>query len=237
MPPTSTGTSPATSVAKPVARVALVDVQESMAGILRDCFRQFGIQTVPVAADTAAQRLMKEKFDACVLRLDENAAALLQLIRTSPSNRRILIYGIAAATQEALRLSQYGINAVLEENLDRQSALKVVRGTYLLVVHELRRYVRVPIVAQVLIETAARRKLLATSLEISAGGMSLSTPAKLASGEPVEVRFDLPGASGVAVRANTCWARTDGQIGVRFTAEDNRRFRVKKWIEDYLDIL
>jgi len=157
MPSTSTGTSPATSVAKPVARVALVDVEESTSGILRDCFRQFGIQTVPVTADTAAQRLLKEKFDACVLRLDESAAALLELIRTSPSNRRVVIYGISATTQEALRLSQYGINAVLEQTLDRQSALKVVRATYLLVVHELRRYVRVPIVAEVLIETAARR--------------------------------------------------------------------------------
>ncbi|MGH8459931.1 MAG: hypothetical protein ACRESV_11305 [Nevskiales bacterium] len=55
-PPTmSAGTTTPTGAPpkKTVATVALVDLEEPAAGILRDCFKQFGIQTAALEGDVA----------------------------------------------------------------------------------------------------------------------------------------------------------------------------------------
>lgn len=220
---------------KVVATVALIGLDEAASGILRDCFKQFGIRTTAVG-DDAIQRLKREKFEACVLRLQEaGAEAILETARTSPSNRRIVVYGICRNAQEALRLSRYGINAILADPVERQSALRVVRATHLLVINELRRYVRIPIFTEVGL-TVQGRKHAATSMEISAGGMSLKTQFRAAPPTAVEVEFTLPDSQHLAVGANVCWQREPDLLGVRFVATDQRRLAVKKWIDDYLGL-
>src|SRR5579884_984573 len=79
---------------KASARVALIDIDSSTATVLRDSFRQFGIETHPLHD---ASRLQKEKFDACVIQLDEKAEAHLQEARNSRSNRRIVVFGICGS--------------------------------------------------------------------------------------------------------------------------------------------
>lgn len=222
---------------KVVARVAAINLDEPTAAVLRDCFKQFGIQTVAVG-DDAAQRLHKEKFEACVLRLsDPEAATILHAARTSPSNSRLVIYGVATNVQEALRFSKYGVNAVLDHPVERQSALKVVRATHLLVVHELRRYVRLPVVTEVDVATSDA-KFRATCQEISAGGMSMSSTARLKKEQPVEVTFALPNMTRkICVKATVGWLREGEKlIGVRFDSSDEERLHVKRWIDDYLEI-
>ena len=54
----------------------------------------------------------------------------------------------------------------MDEPLDRQSVLKVVRATHLLVIHELRRYVRIPVVSQVEIDTGNRTPFTVTAVEV-----------------------------------------------------------------------
>ena len=226
---------PATLSKKAVASVALIGLDEGASAILRDCFKQFGIQTIAVGQDVL-QRLKREKFEACVLRLHEpGAEAILEAARTSSSNRRIVVYGICCNAQEALRFSRYGINAILADPVERQPALRVVRATHLLVINELRRYVRIPIFTEVVI-TVQGRKHAATSVEISAGGMSLKTRFRAAPPTAVEIEFTLPDSQQLAVGANVCWQREPDLLGVRFDAADKRRLAVKKWIDDYLGL-
>ena len=171
---------------KAVATVALIGLDAAASAILKDCFKQFGIETVNVG-DDAIQRLKREKFEACVLRLNEpGTEAILEAARTSASNLRIVVYGICKNSQEALRFSRYGINALLTDPVERQSALRSVRATHLLVINELRRYVRIPIVTEVVL-TMQGRKHAATSMEVSAGGMSLKTQFRAAPPTSVEV--------------------------------------------------
>jgi len=160
-----------TTARKAIARLAMIGLDEKSGEILRECFRQFGVSTTPVT-DDPSHRFLKEKFEACVLRLDDGAEIILEQVRNSPSNKRIVIYGISKGTQAAMRYSKYGINAVFEEPLERPSVLKVVRSTHLLVINELRRYVRVPIVTEATIE-AQNNRIPSSTLEVSAGGMSL----------------------------------------------------------------
>jgi len=226
---------------KVYARVALVNPDEATAVILRDCFRQFGIRVVLTDED-AAERLHREKFEACVVNLAQpEAGAVLEAARNSPSNSRIVIYGIAGTLQEALRFSKYGINAILDDPVDRQSALKVVRATHLLVLHELRRYVRLPMVTDVDILAGSgpdRDSFRASSHEISAGGMSIATQRTFERDFPVELSFKLPGQPcSICIRATVCWCRkTQGLIGVRFDSSDDQRIAIKRWIDGYLEI-
>ncbi|MDP9268747.1 MAG: PilZ domain-containing protein [Acidobacteriota bacterium] len=234
------------------ARVAVFHIDAPAEAVVREAFKQFNIETVRVEGDIS-QRLFKEKFEACVVPLDHpEATAILEAARSSPSNRRLVIYAIAADSAETLRFSKHGLNVVLPRPLDRQAALRAVRASHLLVLHELRRYVRVPVVVEVKLESERGSKLTAATMEVSGGGMSLSTAGKAISGENVTVTFALPAASKlggskvndakVTARAIVCWARVSDDrlgemmFGIRFQADDDRRFAVKEWIEAYLDM-
>jgi hypothetical protein len=223
------------STRKVLARVALVHIEDSVAAILRDCFRQFGISMVELGDDAAA-RMHKEKFEGCVLRLDESAVPVLEAARNSPSNKRLVVFGISKGSQQALRYSRWGINAIFEEPVERQSALRTVRSAHLLVLHELRRYVRIPVVIEVQVEAEGRR-FSASSREISAGGMSLCVSNGLPSAANYQLSFTLPDTPKIVVYAALCWrADAEGMVGMRFDVNDNRRFEVRKWIDDFLDI-
>jgi hypothetical protein len=220
---------------KALARVALVDVKDSARTVLSECFRQFGIETV-VMADKAAERLKREKFEACVVRLCPETEAVLDSARTSPSNNRMVIYGVGGSVQDAMKYSKYGINAVFNEPIERPSALKLVRATQMLVLHEFRRYVRIPVITEVSVVSPDGRRFTASSQEISSGGMSLRSPEDVSPGQAVEISFALLTLPRIWVRSTVSWRMPGNKsFGVRFDALDERRLRIKEWIDSYLD--
>jgi hypothetical protein len=222
---------------KITARIASIHIDPACNTFLNDCFRQFGITVVPAEGDPILL-LNRQKFEACVLRLyDPEADRILKAARNSPSNRRLVVYGIARNTQEALRYSNYGINAVLDEPLDRQSVLKVVRATHLLVIHELRRYVRIPVASQTEFDVNGR-PVIGTTVEVSSGGISIRCLAPLPKSDPIRLTLSLPGIEKLSVRAYVCWYRDSDKVyGMRFDPTDERRLRVRGWIDQYLEIV
>lgn len=223
---------PALPTRKAAARAALVDLDESTRSLLSECFRQFGIETA-IMSGQAAERLHKEKFEACVLSLGIDAETLMETVRTSRSNSRSIIYGVGGNAQEAMRYSKYGINAMFHEPLERPAALKLVRATHLLVLHEFRRYVRIPVMTDVLVVGDGRR-FIASSIEMSSGGMSLKSTEEVSVGTSLEVSFSLLTLPRVIVRSVVSWRRPK-LFGVRFDASDERRRPVKVWIDSYLE--
>lgn len=234
--PTAAGTALAPLLAhrKAAARVALFDLPEPSLTLVSDCFRQFGIETVPIPADDA-DRLRREKFEACVLPLGPAAGNIIEQARASASNSRIIIYGLGGTAQDALRYSKYCLNAVFQEPLDRSTALKLVRSTRMLVLHEFRRYVRIPVMTEVEIVTADGTRLTATSQEISSGGMSLKSNHSPEPGSLMEVSFSLLTLPRVWVRGYVTWKKANKSFGIRFDATDERRQRLKEWIVGYLE--
>jgi hypothetical protein len=218
---------------KASARVALVDVKEAVQSVLSDCFRQFGVEPVLLPGNTA-ERLKKEKFEACVIRLGPGAQAVMEAIRTSPSNSRMVIYGLGGSAQEAMRYSKYGINAIFHEPLERSTALKLVRATNMLVLHEFRRYVRIPVMTEVAVQLD-KRKFNATSIEVSSGGMSLRSTEDIGSGQSVEVSFALLTLPRIWIRGSVTWRKPKHSFGIRFDATDDRRRKLKEWIDAYLE--
>ncbi|HET7205440.1 MAG TPA: PilZ domain-containing protein [Terriglobales bacterium] len=218
---------------KASARTALVDLHEPARTILSECFKQFGIDTVAVTAN-AAERFKKEKFEACVVKLGPAAEPIMEAARTSASNARMVIYGLGGSAQDAMKFSRYGINAVFCEPVDRSTALKLVRATQMLVLHEFRRYVRVPVITSVAVTDKQGKRLNATSKELSSGGMSMSTTEELSVGTSLEVSFALLTLPRISIKGTVCW-RAKNSFGVRFDPLDEQRARLKDWVQAYLE--
>jgi PilZ domain-containing protein len=232
--PSSAGVLAGANKSKPGARAVLFGLEPGTADIIRDCFRQFQVETV-VEDDCSGQRLEREKFEACVVALDDpRAGGLIEFARKSRSNQRILIYGLASSTLQALSYAKHGVNALIPVPINRAAALKVVRASHLLVVNELRRYARVPMVISVGVETEQRNFDVAT-VEVSAGGMSVRTDRSLLLNSALALSFTLPPGTAIKVRGSVAWVNAQEQrAGIRFDAGDARRSTVKAWVDNYL---
>jgi Tfp pilus assembly protein PilZ len=228
----ATAPAPVLPPRKAAARVALVGLSEPTRALLAECFRQFNIHAVTIPAE-AAERLHKEKFEACVLNLRSEVGDLMEAARSSPSNSRCVIYGLGGNAQEAMRYSKYGINAMFHEPLERPTVLKLMRATQNLVLHEFRRYVRIPLMMEVAVAADGKR-LSANSIEMSTGGMSLKTPEDIKVGSNVEVSFSLLTLPRISVRGTVSWHKPK-MFGVRFDPADDRRLQVKTWVNSYLE--
>ncbi len=231
-----TAVAPLPTGKKAAARAALIDLKEPVRGMLADCFRQFGIECIPMTGN-APDRLMREKFEACVVKLAPPAKAVMESARTSPSNSRMIIYGLGGSAHDAMAFSKYGVNAVFHEPLERPAAMKLVRATQMLVLHELRRYVRIPVITEISVGFMGdNRRLTATTIEISSGGMSMRSAEEVTTGQAVEISFALLTLPRVWVRGSISWRNPAGKcFGIRFDNTDERRYRIKEWIDAYLE--
>lgn len=229
----SSGRVPIPAARKASARVALLDINEPARSVLADCFKQFGMDTVSVMG-FGAECLKQEKFDACVVTLTSGVEPVMEAARSSPSNARIVIYGVGGSAQEAMRFSRYGVNAVFTEPVERQAALKLVRATQMLVQHEFRRYVRLPVITEVVLTDKTGKRISATSKELSSGGMSISTDADFKVGAALQVSFALLTLPRMSLNATICW-RAKNSFGLRFDPGDERRKRLREWVQAYLE--
>lgn len=228
-----TALAPAPSAKKATARVALVDLKESSRYLLTECFRQFGIETVLLSTG-AAERLRREKFEACAISLGPHSEKVMEAARTSPSNSRLILYALGGTAHDTIRYSKYGINAMFQEPLERPAAMKLVRATHMLVLHEFRRYARIPVMTDVTVVSQDGHRLSASSIDVSSGGVSCKSSEDMPSGANVEISFSLLTLPRVTVRGVVTWRKTKS-FGVRFDSSDDRRQKVKEWINAYLE--
>ena len=230
----ASASAPSPPIRKSSARAALIDLREPARAMISECFRHFGIEPVVLGADSA-ERLRRDKFEACVLKLAPPAEAVMESARTSPSNSRMIIYGVGGSAREALSFSRYGVNAIFREPLERSAAMKLVRATQTLVLHELRRYVRIPVIAEINVNVPQdSQRFTATSIELSSGGMSMRSTADLSVGEPVDISFSLLTLPRIRVRGRVSWRNLAGKsFGVRFESQDERRRRIKEWVDAF----
>jgi hypothetical protein len=104
----------------------------------------------------------------------------------------------------------------------------------MLVLHEFRRYARIPIMTEVNVVSPDGTRLVASSLEVSSGGMSLKSSEDMPSGTNVEISFSLLTLPRVNVRGVVTWHKSK-TFGIRFDPADDRRQKVKSWIDTYLE--
>ena len=214
--------------------VALFPMDQQSQDILRDCFNQFSIDVIP-ANDTTILR--KEKLEGCVVSLTSPTVEnIVADARNSAWQKRMLIYAVGPSAN-IRGLTKYGINVLLDSPVDRPAAVKAIHSSRLLLLNELRRYVRLPLAAPVVLEYGSRR-LTATSVEISSGGMSLQCKDRCPPPDTtVYASFAVPGCAQLNITSAVCWSDDkNGQFGLRFNPPADGRQAVKAWIDNYLGL-
>jgi hypothetical protein len=68
--------------------------------------------------------------------------------------------------------------------------------------------------------------------------MSVRCENALPSGEALKLSADLRGLEGLSLRAYVSWTRASDRLyGLRFDPTDDRRLKVRRWIDQYLEIV
>jgi hypothetical protein len=214
--------------------VALFPLDQQSKDMLRGCFSQFSIDVV-AAHDTTI--LHESKLEGCVVSLTSPIVEnIVAEARNSAWQKRMVVYAVGPAAN-IRGLAKYGINVLLDSPVTRQTALKAIHSTRLLLLNELRRYVRLPLAAPVAIEYGSRR-FTATSAEISGGGMSLQSQDHCPPPDiTVYASFAVPGSAQLDIASIVCWSDVKSrQFGLRFDPAAEGRLAVKAWIENYLGL-
>jgi hypothetical protein len=187
---------------------------------------------------SASLLLRSRKFDAVIvdLQLGGQSGQILDEVRLSPSNRTAVTFGISDDDTEVTAALRKKSQFVFERPLSPQSIHKTLKPAYGLILRERRRYFRYPVSIPVIIQRESREEVRCNSVNISGGGMALSTQVPLLPGESVRVQFTLPDhATPFLAESTLCWARA-GHFGFRFVSvSDDLKSQLQTWLSEKLE--
>ena len=185
----------------------------------------------------AVGMLNRRKFDAVIvdLQLGGQSGLIFDEARLSRSNARAVTFAISGCDVEGAA-SPKKSEFVFERPLSTKSIRNTLKPAYGLILRERRRYFRCPISIPVLILRNGTQQVRCNSVNISEGGMALSTFVPLVSGESVRVQFTLPNhKEPFLVESTICWSRT-GHLGVRFVSiSDEHKSELQIWLSRRLE--
>jgi CheY-like chemotaxis protein len=167
---------------------------------------------------TAISALKLRKFDAVIvdLQLGQESGTVLDELRLSASNRTTVTLAVSGGEAVSTAASRKKVGFVIERPLSPLSIRGALKAAYGLILRERRRYFRCPISIPVVILRQDVPDVRCDSMNISEGGIALSTFVPLKSGERVRIQFTLPGHKApLLVESTVCWWKT-GHIGMRF---------------------
>src|ERR1035437_9876726 len=186
----------------------------------------------------ASIRLLNHrKFDAVIvdLQLGEQSGLFLEEVHLSPSNRTAVTFVISGNDAEDPSFRRKA-DFVFKRPLSAQSIRKTLKLAYGLILRERRRYFRCPISIPVTILRQSMPEVRCYSVNISEGGMAVSTFVPLSAGEDVRVQFTLPDHKApFLAESRICWWKT-GHLGVRFVSlSREHKSELQDWLSQKLE--
>jgi DNA-binding response OmpR family regulator len=196
---------------------------------------------VEVCSDggSATRKLCHGKFEAVVVDF-KGPAQTLEFIKTSrgmTSHKGAVVLAILNSSSEMPDAFRAGANFALVRPLLPPILLRTLRAAYPLMVRERRRYYRYPLQIRVDVSSVARAEFVATSVDVSEGGMALTSPVSLQVGEKVSLKLTLPSTEGATkINGEVCWADNAGRVGLEFVQIPATVLeRLQSWIADRLE--
>lgn len=218
-----------------VATLSAIGIESSLLEPLKNSWKMFGIEVrlVPYEGQTS---LAGQNINAFIVRLDGGARPLLQAIRSIDQYEHTLIYGVGKDADIA-DLAEFEIS-VLMPDLSEESVIAAIQNTYQLLLNQMRRYARIPMVIPVKV-TAGAFTLDAVSSNISAGGIRvlLTEPADA---QMVALRED--GISQITFKAphstrfhlpSTLVRKSKNSVGFEFQVSPDQE-ELKHWLDLHL---
>jgi CheY-like chemotaxis protein len=201
---------------------ALVVSRDSVAiQQLSESMQELAMSPVVCAEVPGALNLLnRRKFEAIIVDLEvgDQANTIVEKVRLSPANRTAVIFAISDSDAETASAFKAGANFVLRRPLSPIAVDRNLKIAYGLIVRERRRYFRCPVEIPAKISGPAKPEIQGQTLNISEGGIAISTPMPLGTGIKVQVEFTLPGsAARFAAEAAVCWSK-DNYLGLQFVS-------------------
>jgi hypothetical protein len=218
-----------------IATVAAIGIEPSLLDPLQDSWKMFGIDVCLVPYEGQSS-LHGATINAFIVRLDTGARPLLQTIRSVDRYQHTLIYGVGKDAAIA-DLAEFEIS-VLMPDLSEDSVVAAIQNTYQLLLNQMRRYARIPMVIPVKV-TAGAFTMDAVSSNISAGGIRLSLT-EPADAQMVALRDD--GVSQITFQAphaarfhlpSTLVRKSKNSVGFEFQVSPGQE-ELKNWLDRHL---
>jgi hypothetical protein len=201
--------------------------------------RELSISSEICREATGAVRLLNgRKFDTVIvdLQLGDQCGLILDAVGRSASNRTAVTFGISGNKVDAIAAVRGRTGFVFWRPNSPQSIRSTLKPAYGLILRERRRYFRCPLSHPVTIARRNMPEVRCQSVNISEGGMAVSTLVPFDVGERVQIHFTLPDHTLPFVAESTiCWLDT-GHVGVRFVSlSPDRKSELQQWLSRKLE--
>jgi ActR/RegA family two-component response regulator len=191
-----------------------------------------------VEVPAALLLLNRRKFEAVIvdLQLGQAAKTVLEQVRRSPSNRTAVTFTISNSEAETAIAFAAGSSFVLERPLSTTSISRTLKAAYGLIVRERRRYFRCPVEIPATMRRQDGPEVNCRTVNISEGGIAMSTSVPLRPGVQVQVQFTLPGQqSELAAESTVRWWERD-HLGLQFLALfSEQKSELQEWLSRRLE--
>jgi CheY-like chemotaxis protein len=181
----------------------------------------------------AIELLNKRRFDAVVVDCDDlpGGKEVLQQLRSSPSSKRAMAFGIINGSTTVRQAFDLGANFVLDKPLTAERFTRTLRAAQGLMKREQRRYFRNALETEAVVTLPEGKEHRIRILNLSEGGMAVKLPVQLQTATPVRVRFFLPGGLRIEAKAEITWHKENAGVGVRFLHMDPKMQRdLEQWL-------
>jgi CheY-like chemotaxis protein len=216
---------PALLPSEAIANVLLVSDDASVVKQLTESMLDLAM-SAEVCSDVnqALGLLNRTKFEAVVvdLNLGPQAKMAVEKVRASRSNRTAVLFAISSSDEETASAFRDGCSFVLKRPLSPSLVDRTLRVAYGLIVRERRRYFRCPVEVPASIRGvgtgAGLPETEALIVNISQGGIAITTAVSIKAGVQLQVQFTLPGhSSRFVTEAAVCWCK-EHFLGLQFVS-------------------
>jgi CheY-like chemotaxis protein len=189
--------------------------------------------------EAAMRKLCHSKFEGIIVDLNEKEAALdfLRKLRGLTSHKAAVTCAILNYGHERAAAFQAGANFVLERPLSSSSIIRTLKAAYPLMVRERRRYFRCPIQIPISITVGSAPEFAGTSVNISEGGIAITSPSKIQVGDKLKLRVHLPGQpESLLLTGEACWSDAAGRSGIQFSGLSSTVSQaLQSWLSEQLE--
>jgi hypothetical protein len=218
-----------------IANVAAIGIELSDLAQLQSAWSKFGVE-VHLIAYEGIRSLRGPHINAFIVRLDPGVKPILQTIRAMDEFHNSLIYAVGTDA-DIQGMAEFEIG-VLMPDLSEDSAVEAIQNTYQLLMNQMRRYARIPMVIPVKV-TAGAFTISAVSRNISAGGIRLSVvepaDAQLAALQPdkvSQITFEAPHKARFHL-PSTLVRKSKNSVGFEFMGSPDQE-ELKHWLDRHL---
>ncbi|MFI5088849.1 MAG: PilZ domain-containing protein [Terriglobales bacterium] len=194
---------------------------------------------VATTAESALERLDRNKFDAIIVDCDDVAggAEVLAGVQQSPSNKRAIVIAVINGATNMRAAFEMGAHFALDKPVTLERAVRSLRAAHGFMITEQRRYFRHAVEAKAYLTFGVVKQLPCHVTNISDGGMAVALSEQISPSWAVEVRFGLPGIpETLEVKGEFAWSDGKGNAGIRFIyISSESKKALGKWLAERIE--